>query len=194
MRVMLSCPYSLSVFGGVQGQVLLLAKALRRRGVDARVIAPCDGPPPEPGITTVGPTTRVPSNGSVAPIATGRAVAHRTLEAIRSFSPDVLHLHEPFTPGSNHAALMGTGVPAAIASSSTRPKDSPSSDGKHATVAPCRRDRFSSSPTAPSQSTQGAARDRSAAVSGPSPTTHNAASRSSPSYAASSVSSPLRRS
>jgi phosphatidylinositol alpha-mannosyltransferase len=121
MRVMLSCPYSLSVFGGVQGQVVLLAHALRRRGVDARVIAPCDGPPPEPGITTVGPTTRVPSNGSVAPIATGRPVASRTLEAIRSFSPDVLHLHEPFTPGPNHAALMGTSVPAVGTFHAARP-------------------------------------------------------------------------
>jgi phosphatidyl-myo-inositol alpha-mannosyltransferase len=111
MRVMLSCPYSLSVFGGVQGQVLGLAHALRGLGVDARIIAPCDGPPPEPGITTVGPSTRVPSNGSVAPIAAGRPVARRTLEAIRSFGPDVLHLHEPFSPGSNHAALMGTTVP-----------------------------------------------------------------------------------
>ena len=46
MRVMLSCPYSLSVFGGVQGQVLGLAHALRALGVDARIIAPCDGPPP----------------------------------------------------------------------------------------------------------------------------------------------------
>ena len=55
MRVMLSCPYSLSLFGGVQAQVLGLARALRSQGVDARIIAPCDGPPPEPGITTVGP-------------------------------------------------------------------------------------------------------------------------------------------
>ncbi|MEX2100306.1 MAG: glycosyltransferase family 4 protein [Acidimicrobiia bacterium] len=109
---MLSCPYSLSVFGGVQGQVLGLAHALRLLGVDARIIAPCDGPPPEPGITSVGYSTRLPSNGSVAPVASGRAVARRTLEAIRSFTPDVLHLHEPLTPGSNHAALMGTTIPA----------------------------------------------------------------------------------
>ena len=75
---MLSCPYSLTVFGGVQGQVLGLARALRALGVDARIIAPCDGPPPEPGITTVGPSTRLPSNGSVAPIAQrpGRRPAH----------------------------------------------------------------------------------------------------------------------
>jgi phosphatidylinositol alpha-mannosyltransferase len=112
MRVMLSCPYSLTLFGGVQGQVLGLARALRDRGVDARIVAPCDGPPPEPGITTVGPSTRMPSNGSVAPIATGRAVARRTIEALRTFRPDVLHLHEPLSPGPNHAALVGTTIPA----------------------------------------------------------------------------------
>ena len=112
MRVMLSCPYSLSLFGGVQAQVLGLARALRTQGVDARIIAPCDGPPPEPGITTVGPSTRVPSNGSVAPVAAGRAVARRTMEAIRTFEPDVMHLHEPFSPGANHAALVGTEIPA----------------------------------------------------------------------------------
>src|SRR4051794_22840060 len=105
MRVMLSCPYSLSVFGGVQGQVLRLAHALRELGVDARIIAPRDGPPREPGFPTVGPGTRGPRNGSGAPSAAGGPVARGTLEAIRSLGPDVLHLPEPFTPGPNHAAL-----------------------------------------------------------------------------------------
>jgi phosphatidylinositol alpha-mannosyltransferase len=112
LRVALFCPYSLSVFGGVQAQVLGLAGELRRRGVDARVIAPSDGPPPEPGITTVGPTVRFPSNGSIAPIASSKAIAARTLEALRVFEPDVLHLHEPLSPGANHAALVGTDIPA----------------------------------------------------------------------------------
>jgi phosphatidylinositol alpha-mannosyltransferase len=39
-------------------------------------------------------------------------VANRTLEALRSFAPDVLHLHEPFSPGANHAAILGTDIPA----------------------------------------------------------------------------------
>jgi phosphatidyl-myo-inositol alpha-mannosyltransferase len=112
VRVMLSSPYSLSLFGGVQAQVLGLAHALRAKGVEARVLAPCDGPPPEPGITTIGPSTRLPSNGSVAPVAAGRAVARRTIEALRTFEPDVVHLHEPFGPGANHAALVGTSIPA----------------------------------------------------------------------------------
>ena len=48
----------------------------------------------------------------MAPIASGRAVARRTIEAMRTFQPDVLHLHEPLSPGPNHAALVGTTLPA----------------------------------------------------------------------------------
>ena len=111
LRVALVCPYSVSVHGGVQGQVLGLAHALRDLGVDARVIAPSDGPPPEPGITSVGPTARFPTNGSLAPIASSSAVAARTIEALRTFTPDVAHLHEPFAPGPNHAVLLASDVP-----------------------------------------------------------------------------------
>ncbi len=111
LRVALLGPYSLSVFGGVQGQILGLAHALRHRGHDVRVIAPCDGPPPEPGITTVGPTRRVAINGSIAPITSNHLAAARTLEALRSFAPDVVHLHEPLSPGPTHAALVGTELP-----------------------------------------------------------------------------------
>ena len=112
LRVALICPYSLSLFGGVQLQVLGLARALRAAGVDARVLAPSDGPPPAPGITSLGPTFRFPSNGSIAPITAGKAAASRTLEALRSFAPDVIHLHEPLQPGANHAALVATDIPA----------------------------------------------------------------------------------
>ena len=69
MRIGLVCPYSLSVPGGVQGQVLGLAKALRRRGHEVRVLAPCDGPPPEPGVTPLGASIPFATNGSVAPLA-----------------------------------------------------------------------------------------------------------------------------
>ena len=39
-------------------------------------------------------------------------VAVRALEALRSFAPDVLHVHEPLSPGCNYAALVGTDLPA----------------------------------------------------------------------------------
>ncbi len=126
MRVSLVSPYSLSTPGGVQGQVLGLARALREIGADARVIAPCDGPPPEPFVTSVGPSTKVSSNGSVSPIAPGKVAASRTLEALRDFAPDVLHLHEPLVPGPTTAALLGSDIPAvgtfhAAAASRPRP-------------------------------------------------------------------------
>jgi len=111
LRVTLTCPYSLTVDGGVQLQVRGIARALRAQGVDARVLAPSDGPPPEVGITSLGPTRRFPSNGSIAPITVSRAVHARTLEALRVHRPDVVHLHEPLSPGANHAVLVATDLP-----------------------------------------------------------------------------------
>lgn len=111
MRVMIISPYSLTFVGGVQGQVLGLARSLRELGVDARVVAPCDGPPPEPGVTAVGGSVRMPSNGSIAPIAASKAAAAHTLEALRVVAPDVVHLHEPLVPGPTQAALIAAEAP-----------------------------------------------------------------------------------
>jgi phosphatidyl-myo-inositol alpha-mannosyltransferase len=107
----MTSPYSLSRPGGVQGQVLGLARELRKLGVDVRVIGPCDGPPPEPGVVSVGPSVEWHSNGSVAPISPGRATARRTAEVMRSIEPDVVHLHEPAVPGPCLSALIGFNGP-----------------------------------------------------------------------------------
>jgi phosphatidylinositol alpha-mannosyltransferase len=111
MRVVMVCPYSLSRPGGVQGQTLGLSRELRRRGIDVRVVAPCDGPPPDPSVVSVGPTVEWESNGSIAPIAPGRPTARRTAEALRSLEPDVVHLHEPGVPGPCLTALIGFNGP-----------------------------------------------------------------------------------
>jgi phosphatidyl-myo-inositol alpha-mannosyltransferase len=111
VRVVMTSPYSLSRPGGVQGQVLGLARELRKLGVDVRVVGPCDGPPPEPGIVSVGPSVEWNSNGSVAPISPGRATARRTAEVMRSIEPDVVHLHEPAVPGPCLSALIGFNGP-----------------------------------------------------------------------------------
>ena len=50
-------PYSLSVPGGVQAQVMGLARELRRMGIEVRVLGPCDGPPPAAGVTPLPATT-----------------------------------------------------------------------------------------------------------------------------------------
>ena len=65
MRIGMICPYSLTVAGGVQSQVLGLARALRRRGQRVRVLAPCDGPPPDAGVTPLGNSLPTLANGSI---------------------------------------------------------------------------------------------------------------------------------
>ena len=67
MRIGLVCPYSLTLPGGVQGQVLGLAQSLRERGHDVRVLGPCDGPPPDAGVTPLGDSLPTAANGSAAP-------------------------------------------------------------------------------------------------------------------------------
>jgi phosphatidylinositol alpha-mannosyltransferase len=112
VRVVLICPYALSLPGGVQGQVLGLARALRELGVSAKVLGPCDGPPPEPGVISVGSSVSLAANGSVAPLAADPKAIRRTLEVLSAEQPDVLHLHEPLVPGPALTALLAGTVPA----------------------------------------------------------------------------------
>ena len=111
MRIGLVCPYSLTLPGGVQGQVLDLARALRQLGHDTRVLAPCDGPPPDAGVTPLGISIPTASNGSVAPLAPDASCALRTIRALRDEAFDVVHLHEPLCPGPTLTALLFTDSP-----------------------------------------------------------------------------------
>jgi phosphatidyl-myo-inositol alpha-mannosyltransferase len=106
VRVGLLCPYSLSIPGGVQGQVLGLARVLRQLGHEARVLGPCDGPPPAPFVTALGKSVPAAANGSVAPLAPDPAAQLRTMRALWDEDFDVLHLHEPFAPGPCMTALV----------------------------------------------------------------------------------------
>jgi phosphatidyl-myo-inositol alpha-mannosyltransferase len=99
MRIGYVCPYSLTLPGGVQGQVLGLARAVRALGHDVRVLGPCDGPPPDAGVTPLGNSIPLAANGSVAPIAPDLPCALRTIRALRDEEFDVVHLHEPLVPG-----------------------------------------------------------------------------------------------
>lgn len=106
MRIGIVCPYSLTLPGGVQGQVLALARALRQHGHEVRVLGPCDGPPPDAGVTPLGDSIPTAANGSMAPIAPDPAAQLRTIRALRDERFDVVHLHEPLAPGVTMTALM----------------------------------------------------------------------------------------
>jgi phosphatidyl-myo-inositol alpha-mannosyltransferase len=106
MRVGLVCPYSLSLPGGVQGQVLGLARELRRQGHEARVLGPCDGPPPEAFVTPLGNSLPTAANGSIAPLAPDPPAALRTIRALNDERFDVVHVHEPLAPGPPITAVL----------------------------------------------------------------------------------------
>lgn len=111
MRVGLICPYSLTIPGGVQGQVLGLARSLRAQGHDTRVLGPCDGPPPDPGVTPLGNSVPTSANGSVAPLAPDPSAQLRTIRALRDEAFDVLHVHEPMCPGPTMTSLLFKSAP-----------------------------------------------------------------------------------
>jgi phosphatidylinositol alpha-mannosyltransferase len=106
MRVGLICPYSLTVPGGVQNQVMGLARALRAKGHEVRVLAPTDGPPSEPWISSLGPSMLSPSNGSVAPVAPNPSTQVRAIRALWDENFDVLHVHEPLCAGASVTAVV----------------------------------------------------------------------------------------
>ncbi len=105
------CPYSLAVWGGVQTQVLGLARTLRAKGVATQVLAPCDGPPPEPWVTPLGNSIPYAQNGSFAPLAPDPAAQLRVLAAVWDERFDVLHLHEPLAPGPTLTSVLVKPVP-----------------------------------------------------------------------------------
>lgn len=106
LRVAMVSPYSLSVPGGVQAQVMGLSRELRAMGIEVRVLAPCDGPPPATFVTPLGKSLPTSANGSIAPLAPDPSAQLRTIRALTDEDFDVLHLHEPFTPGPTQTALL----------------------------------------------------------------------------------------
>ena len=106
LRVGMVCPYSLSVPGGVQAQVMGLSRELRRMGIEVRVLAPCDGPPPATFVTPLGNSLPTSANGSIAPLAPDPSCQLRTIRTLIDEEFDVLHLHEPFLPGPTQTATL----------------------------------------------------------------------------------------
>lgn len=120
MRVALVAPYDLGLPGGVQLQVLGLARALAAGGDDVLVVAPGSperwtiGASPAAGVVAaegVGWSIAVPANGSRAPVAVSPRAGARTRAALARFRPDVVHVHEPFVPGPALAAARARVAP-----------------------------------------------------------------------------------
>lgn len=101
-RIALISPYALSVYGGVQEQVLAMSRELARRGDDVLIVAPdhFDVAPYDTPVNVVrlGRVFSIPANGSRAPLTLSPRASREASRVIENFAPDVVHVHEPFAP------------------------------------------------------------------------------------------------
>ncbi len=106
MKIAELCPYSLSVPGGVQRQVLLLARTMRQLGHEVDVIAPSESTPEIEFFRNLGSSVRVPANGSRAPVGLSPGALTRTARFVRGGGYQIIHIHEPFAPGPSLVGLL----------------------------------------------------------------------------------------
>lgn len=110
MRIGLVSPYDLGRPGGVQDQVIRIARWLRDEGHDAVVVGPgVEGPD---GAILLGPTRSVSANQATAPVRLDPRVGRQLAAALTDV--DVIHVHEPLVPAVSPAALRVDG-PAKVA-------------------------------------------------------------------------------
>jgi phosphatidylinositol alpha-mannosyltransferase len=111
VKIALACPYAWDAPGGVQVHVEQLAERLQRRGHEVVVLAPARTAPAQPWVRIVGRPGRVPYQGTVAPICFSARSARVIGSALRSFRPDLVHAHEPFSPSTGMLATWRSRVP-----------------------------------------------------------------------------------
>jgi phosphatidylinositol alpha-mannosyltransferase len=108
-------PYSLESIGGVQGQVVGLARSLRARGHQVTVVAPAKDPRHVPDTVgdhvVIGKPIGLRSNGSVAPVAPWPTAAARAERCVRHGGFDVVHMHEPLAPMAGYGLALRAPVP-----------------------------------------------------------------------------------
>jgi phosphatidylinositol alpha-mannosyltransferase len=115
MRIAMVSPYSLSRPGGVQGQVLGLARSLRTRGHEVTVVAPASHADDMPDAVgdhyVIGRPTELRSNGSVAPVALSPFSAARAERFVHHGNFDVAHVHEPLAPMAAYGLVLRDPLP-----------------------------------------------------------------------------------
>ena len=120
MKVGIVVPFSWSFWGAVNEHAELQAEALGRLGIETRTIIGNDPPgtftralhprhgrhgePPD-DVIPVGRSVIVPANGSLPNIVLTTRVLRKVRQALERERFDVIHLHEPMTPGICVSAL-----------------------------------------------------------------------------------------
>lgn len=107
--IALVCPYSLDVPGGVQGQVVMMALELARRGRRVLVVSPGAASnellAADIAHESLGGSRRIQANGSEAPISLNLRTAASLRRTLAASDSVVTHLHEPLAPLANWFVL-----------------------------------------------------------------------------------------
>jgi len=114
MEIGIVSPYSFSIPGGVNQQVLTHAKALVQKGHKVFVMGPGQLPNPQQGFVfySMGETVAFPfANGSTANICLKIKDPKALLKFISDQKIQVLHMHEPLMPYGNWFLLNQVTVP-----------------------------------------------------------------------------------
>jgi phosphatidyl-myo-inositol alpha-mannosyltransferase len=110
VRIVLVCPYAWDAAGGVQVHIGDLHRHLLARGHEVRVLSPFRARSAAAGVVPAGRAIPIPYRGTVAPIAPWPAVG-RLRWALRRWRPDVVHVHEPFTPSTSMWTTLASPAP-----------------------------------------------------------------------------------
>jgi phosphatidylinositol alpha-mannosyltransferase len=120
MKVGIVVPYSWSFWGAVVEHAELQAAALRRLGLDVRLVIGNDPPgsftralhprlgrhdSPPPGVIPIGRSVIVPANGSLPNIILSPRSVLRIRRVLERERFDLIHVHEPMTPTPGVATL-----------------------------------------------------------------------------------------
>jgi phosphatidyl-myo-inositol alpha-mannosyltransferase len=111
VRIAFACPYAWDDPGGAQVHVRELAGHMIAQGHDVLVLAPVRNRAEEPWVRAVGRPVDVTFNRSNAPIDPRPWSLRQVRELLRSFGPDVVHVHEPLTPSTSMWATLGAEAP-----------------------------------------------------------------------------------
>lgn len=115
MRILIVCPYDWNRPGGVKTHIVDSAKSLLALGHDVVVLSPVQGTAVLPeGWEIVDQNASIPENAALFSMEAGRTVQfggtqidltwmngvsrERIKRSLKSFSPDVIHFHTPWSP------------------------------------------------------------------------------------------------
>jgi phosphatidylinositol alpha-mannosyltransferase len=115
MKIALVSPYDFPYPGGVTEHITALAAGVQARGHEVHILAACSASHRQNGVTTRVVTNKiisVPIGGAMARVGLSPFSYRRVRNILQREAFDVIHVHEPLTPGIAWYVLMQRVAPA----------------------------------------------------------------------------------